>query len=78
MTEWRQLAERLVEVDVAIEDRESWATAPEEIEELQRLERFRNEIQAALAERRLSPRVRRLLAEPGHSPGVGVTTDPRD
>jgi SPX domain protein involved in polyphosphate accumulation len=78
MSAWRGLAERLVELDLAIEDRESWATAPEDIQELQRLEQLRDEIQAALAERRLSPHVRRLVAERGHNPGVGVTMDPRD
>jgi hypothetical protein len=69
MSEWRELAERLVEVDLAIEDRESWATAPEDVEELVRLERLRDEIQAVLARRRL---------EAGRNPGVDVATDPRD
>jgi hypothetical protein len=40
MGEWRELAERLVELDLAIEDTDSWATSPDDIAELRRLERL--------------------------------------
>lgn len=36
MSEWQELAELLVEVDLAIEDLDSWATEPEDLAALER------------------------------------------
>ena len=37
MGEWQEVAERLVEIDFSSEDFDSWATEPDDIEELERL-----------------------------------------
>ena len=53
MGEWRELAERLVELDFEIEDLDSWATAPADVAELERLEALRDEVFAAVSDRRI-------------------------
>lgn len=79
MNEWQDLAEQLVELDLTIEELDAWATAPEDIAELQRREALRDEIQLALRFHHVPRRLRRQLAsvEP-----VAVlrpmSTDPRD
>jgi hypothetical protein len=79
MGEWRELAERLVELDLAIEDTDSWATSPDDIAELRRLERLRDEIQAAVAEHRISGRLRRELEEHVLKRSLPIAaSDPRD
>ncbi len=65
MSEWRELTERLVYLDFAIEDLDAWASAAEDVEELARLEALRDELQAAIAEHHVSRRVRQLLREGG-------------
>jgi hypothetical protein len=79
MDVWTGLAQRLVEVDLAIENLNGWATTPEDIEELRRLEESRKGIRAALASRHVSRRLRRSLeaSEPDHAPTSGEI-DPRD
>jgi hypothetical protein len=79
MDVWTALARRLVEVDLAIENLNGWATTPEDTEELRRLEELRKEIQAALASHHVSRRLRRSLEEsgPDHAP-TSEGTDPRD
>jgi hypothetical protein len=65
MSEWRELTERLVKLDFAIEDLDAWASAAEDVEQLARLEAVRDELQTALAEHHVSRRVRQLLDEDG-------------
>ena len=77
MSEWRELVERLVKLDFAIEDLDSWASATEDVEELGRLEALRDEVQAAIADRHVSRRVRQLLDEEGARVG-SAAIDPRD
>ena len=62
MNEWRELTERLVKLDFAIEDLDSWASAPEDVERLARLEALRDDVQAAIAGRHVSRRLRDVLA----------------
>ena len=79
MNEWRELAERLVELDLTIEDLDAWATDPDDISELQRREELRDEIQLALRFRHMPRRLRRQLEEP--EPVVILRrsiSDPRD
>lgn len=76
MNEWRELTEQLVELDLTIEDLDSWATSPEDVAELQRCEALRDEIQLALRFHHMPRRLRRQLeshASPRHS-----VVDPRD
>jgi hypothetical protein len=61
MGEWRELAERLVEIDFRIEDLGSWATEPEDVEELERLEELRDEVLAAVGRRRIPHGLRERL-----------------
>ncbi|MGN6800113.1 MAG: hypothetical protein ACTHKS_18390 [Gaiellaceae bacterium] len=79
MSEWRALAELLVELDLTIEDLDSWATAPEDIAELQRREELRDEIQLAVRFHYVPRQLRRQLAG---LRSVGVLRprqlDPRD
>ena len=63
MSEWRELAELLVELDLTIEDIDSWATAPEDIAELQRREALRDEIQLAVRFHYVPRQLRRQLAD---------------
>lgn len=74
---WRNLAARLVEVDLAIENLESWATRPEDIAELERLEGLRMQLQAALASKHLSRDLRRQLEDEARHPAP-TALDPRD
>lgn len=79
MDVWTALAKRLVEVDLAIENLNEWATTPEDVEELRRLEELRKGIQAALATRHVSRRLRRSVEAlgPDHAP-TSAEIDPRD
>jgi hypothetical protein len=77
MSEWRDLTERLVKLDFAIEDLDAWASASEDVEQLARLEALRDELQAAIAEHHVSRRVRHLLEEDGARVG-SAAIDPRD
>lgn len=63
MGEWRELAERLVEVDFAIEDLDGWATNPDDVAELERLEELRDDIFAAVARRRIPLSLRDRLSD---------------
>jgi hypothetical protein len=63
VNEWRELAECLVELDLAIEDRASWATRPEDVDELKRLEAFRDDVQAALARHHVTTGLRKHVRE---------------
>ena len=79
MVEWRDLAERLVELDLAIEDLDGWATDPDDLAELRQLEWLRDEIQAAVADQRISRRLRWHLEAHGLRRSSPVAaTDPRD
>jgi hypothetical protein len=79
MNEWRDLAELLVELDLTIEDLDSWAAAPEDIAELRGREELRDEIQYALRFHHVPRRLRHRLDELS---SVGVSRpallDPRD
>lgn len=80
MNEWRDLAELLVELDLEIEDRASWATRPDDVDELKRLEAFRDEVQVALGRHHVSTVLRKRFQEHAArrralSP---ATVDPRD
>ena len=63
MGEWRELAERLVEIDLRIEHLGSWATGPEDVEELKRLEELRDEVLAAVGRRRIPHELRDRLRD---------------
>ena len=79
MNEWQVLAERLVELDLSIEEVDSWATAPEDIAELQRQEALRDEIQLALSFHHVPRRLRRQLDETEPAAVVRpASIDPRD
>ena len=79
MIEWTELAECLVELDLAIEDLESWATRGEDVEELKRLEGLRDEVQYALSRHHLTGRLRQRLEAGGRGRAPSpVTIDPRD
>ena len=79
MSEWSELAECLVEIDLAIEDIDSWATRDEDVEELKRLEALRDELQGALARHKVSARLRRRIRAYEHaSEPRRATVDPRD
>jgi len=79
MTEWRDLAELLVELDLQIEDLDSWATAPEDVDELRGREELRDELQYALRFHHVPRRLRLRLEGMG---SVGelrpALLDPRD
>lgn len=79
MSEWRDLAEVLVELDLTIEDLDAWASAPEDIAELQRREELRDQIHLAVRFHYVPRQLRRQLAE---LDAVGVlrpaSSDPRD
>jgi len=79
VSDWSDLAECLVELDMAIEDRASWATRPEDIAELEQLERLRDDVQTALAVHHLPSRLRRRVRERHHFSVMKPTVvDPRD
>jgi hypothetical protein len=79
MNEWQALAERLVELDLAIEEIDSWATASEDIAELQRQEALRDEIHLALRFHHLPRRLRRQLDQSEPVPVLRpASIDPRD
>jgi hypothetical protein len=79
VSEWSELAECLVELDMAIEDKESWATRSEDIAELEQLERLRDDVQTALAVHHLPSRLRRQVRERHHLSVMKPTfVDPRD
>lgn len=76
--EWSDLAETLVELDLAIEELDSWATRDEDVAVLKRLEELRDQVQNALSTHHVSRRLRQRL-QAGHTSEPGpVTTDPRD
>jgi hypothetical protein len=79
MSEWSQLAECLVELDVAIEEMESWATQAEDIAELEQLERLRNDVQSALELHHIPSRLRQRVHERHHlSVMRPISIEPRD
>ena len=79
VSEWRELTERLVEVNLAIEDREGWATRPEDVEELERLETLRDDLQDALAHHHVRKGLRkRLREEEDADPARPQALEPRD
>ena len=78
MNEWQELAERLVEVDLRIEDLDSWATEPESIAALKRLEELRDEMHAAVAHHRISRGLQHWLREGERFSLSGTLIDPRD
>jgi hypothetical protein len=63
MDTWRDLAELLVHVDIAIEELDGWATRTEDVERLGELERLSEEIQTAMRSRHLSRQLRRYLEQ---------------
>jgi hypothetical protein len=77
MGEWQELTERLVKIDLAIEDLDSWATEPGAIEALERLEDLRDEMLAAISHHRIPRRLRERLYD-GREISLAGTTDPRD
>ena len=79
MGEWRDLTELLVELDLTIEDIDSWATAPEDIAELRRREELRDEIQLAVRFHYVPRQLRRQLADFRSAGVLGPRiSDPRD
>jgi len=78
MGEWREVAERLVGVDLAIEDLDAWASEPEDVAELQHLEDLREELLTAVARRRISRGLRERLHDGWRYTLTGTMIDPRD
>ena len=79
MGEWSELAETLVELDFAIEDLEGWATRPEDVDELKRLETLRDDLFVALTHHHLpSPLRHRLEMRHDEHSLSRNTIDPRD
>lgn len=79
MGEWSELAETLVELDFAIEDLEGWATRPEDVDELKRLETLRDDLFVALTHHRLPSRLRHRLEMRHDEHSLSRNTiDPRD
>ncbi|HEU5363586.1 MAG TPA: hypothetical protein VFU56_09610 [Gaiellaceae bacterium] len=77
--EWTDLAARLVEINLAIENLDGWATRPDDVEDLKELEALRGELEAALTSRHLPRRLRRRLDEPHPVRLSGAApNDPRD
>jgi len=76
----RYLTERLVRLDLAIEEIDAWANEPEDLEELHQLERLRNEVRAVLEGRRaradLHERLADAFAERGSVRAASI--EPRD
>jgi hypothetical protein len=76
----RYLTERLVRLDLAIEEIDAWANEPEDLEELHQLERLRDEVRAVLEGRRaradLHERLADALAERGRLTPASI--EPRD
>jgi len=79
MGEWSDLAETLVELDLAIEDLEGWATKPEDVDEIKRLEALRDDLFLALSLHHVPARLRHRLEgrDDGHLPRR-FAIDPRD
>ena len=50
-------------LDLAIEELDSWASEPEDLEELHQLERLRDEVQAVLEGRRARANLHERLSE---------------
>jgi hypothetical protein len=75
---WRDLAARLVEINLAIENLDGWVTRPEDVDELKRLETLRDELQQALGSKRLSRSLRRELAKGSRQATNSPANDPRD
>ena len=78
MNEWNDLAELLVELDLAIEDLDSWATRPEDIDELRRQEALRDEIQFALRLHHIPRSLRQRLETRGSVAVLSAPVDPRE
>ena len=79
MDTWRDLAELLVHVDVAIEELDGWATRYEDVERLEALETLSEEIQRAMRSRHLSRRLRRRLEQRDRNGFLAFAdVDPRD
>jgi hypothetical protein len=77
--EWSELAECLVELDFAIEDRESWVTRNDDVAELEQLERLRDDVRAALAAHWQPLTLRRRMRERHHLSVMKATlAEPRD
>lgn len=77
MNEWRELTKRLVELDIAIEELSSWATRPDDLAELERLEALRDDIHASITHHHVPGRLRAELRL-GASASNGTAIDPRD
>ena len=79
VNEWRELAELLVELDLTIEDLESWATAPDDVAELRHREALRDEIQFALRFHHVPRHLRQRLVEARSRSALSpAPLDPRD
>jgi hypothetical protein len=80
VNEWRELTECLVELDLTIEDRASWATQPDDVDELKRLEAFRDEVQVALGRHHVSTALRKHFQNHAARRRAlyPATVDPRD
>jgi hypothetical protein len=76
----RYLTERLVRLDLAIEELDGWANEPEDLEELHQLERLRDEVRTVLEGRRaradLHERLADVFAERGRVTPASI--EPRD
>lgn len=77
VSEWQEMAETLVELDIQIEELDGWATRREDIDKLKGLEALRDELRFALTHHHVPRRLRwRLLARDAEL--RPATDDPRD
>lgn len=75
----RYLAARLVELNLAIEDLNAWATDAGDVAELRRLEELRDSVQAVLeGHDDHGDALRRLIDEQAARVSPRTTVDPRD
>jgi len=76
---WVDLAQRLVELDLAIEGLDAWATRPDDLHDLRELEALRDQLRAAIGRHYIPQAVRERLQDHDHSSGLSpATIDPRD
>lgn len=79
MGEWQELAEALVELDIRIEELNSWATRPEDVEQLKELEALRDQVRSAITYHHIPRGLQRRLRDAGRSRDTSpATNDPRD
>lgn len=79
MSDWQELAELLVQLDLQIEDLNGWATEPEDIERLEELEALRTDVRFALTFHHVPRGLRKRLWTRDHRTELArLPSEPRD